>query len=69
MFCGKHCDKFPKLEVHGNTMLKADIINYLMDTVHESGKITYNINERRSTCYAAYAKIRAILEDIPLGKY
>ena len=66
---GKKCGKCPKFKVHGNKMHKADHIKYLGDTGHESGKASYNIIERRSKGYAAFAEIRAILEDVPLGKY
>ena len=50
-------------------MHKDSKIKYLGDTIHESGKVSYKIEERRSKGYAAFADIRAILEDVPLGKY
>ena len=64
---GKKCGRCPIL--HGNKMHKAEQIKYLGGTFHESGKNSYNIIERRSKGYAAFAEIRAILEDVPLRKY
>ena len=37
--------------------------------VFESGKVNINLIERRAKAYAIFAEIRAILEDVPLGKY
>ena len=39
------------------------------DSVHESGKICFNILERRAKGNRAFAEIRAIIKDVPLGKY
>ena len=50
-------------------MHQAQSLTYLGDTVHESGKISYNLLEGRAKAYAIFAKIRAILDDVPLGKY
>ena len=50
-------------------MHKASSFKYLGDTVHESGKNMINIIKRRAKAYAIFAEIRAILEDVPLGKY
>ena len=50
-------------------MHKAVSIKYLGDSVHESGKTRFNVLERRTKANAAFAEIRAILEDVPLGKY
>ena len=38
-------------------------------SVHENGKIRFNILERRAKGNRAFAEIRALLEDVPLGKY
>ena len=46
-------------------MHKETSIKYLGDTVHESG----NLTERRAKANAIFPEIRAILEDVPLGKY
>ena len=66
---GKQCGKCPTLKVHGQKMHKAESIKYLGDSVHESGKARFNILERRAKANGAFAEIRAILEDVPLGKY
>ena len=50
-------------------MEKAQSLKYLGEIVHESGKNNYNLLERRAKAYAIFAEIRAILEDVPLGKY
>ena len=50
-------------------MHKAESIKYLGDSVHESGKVKLNMMERRNKANAAFAEIRAILEDVPLGIY
>ena len=65
----KKCGECPQLKVHGKPMHKAESLMYLGETVHESGKNKYNLLERRAKAYAIFAEIRAILEDIPLGKY
>ena len=44
-------------------MQKGQSITYLGDTVHERGKLKYNIIERRAKAYAIFAEIRAILND------
>ena len=62
---GKKCGNCPTIKVHGQEMHKAKSIKYLGDTVHESGKVCFNIQERRSKANAAFAEIRAILEDVP----
>ena len=66
---GKHCRDCPQLKVHNKPMHKASSFKYLGDTVHKSGKNMINIIERRAKAYAIFAEIRAILEDVPLGKY
>ena len=66
---GKKCRKCPTLKVHGQKMHTAESIKYLGDSVHENGKVRFNILERRAKANGAFAEIRAILEDVPLGKY
>ena len=66
---GKKSGNCPKLKVHGKKMHQSESIKYLGDYIHESGKIRFNIMERRAKANGAFAEIRAILEDVPLGKY
>ena len=42
---------------------------YLGDIFPKSGKAKFNIIQRQNKAYAILAEIRAILEDVPLGKY
>ena len=41
----------------------------LGDLFHSSGKSRHNILERSTKAYAIFAEIKAILNDVPLGKY
>ena len=66
---GKPSGKCPQLKVHGQPMHQAHSLTYLGDSVHESGKIKYNLIERRAKAYAVFAEIRANLNDVPLGNY
>lgn len=42
---------------------------YLGDILHNSGKTKFNILERSAKAHAILAEIRAILTEVPLGKY
>ena len=66
---GKESKFCPDLKVHGQTMHKEESAKYLGDIFHKSGKAKFNIIERQNKAYAILAEIRAILEDVPLGKY
>ena len=66
---GKKCGDCPQLRVHDKKMHKASSLKYLGDTIYKSGKNFINIIERRAKAYAIFAEIRAILENVPLGKY
>ena len=61
--------KCNELKVHGEKMHNTDSAVYLGDMIHKSGKSKFNINERCIKGYAIMAEIRAILQDVPLGKY
>ena len=50
-------------------MHRENSTKYLGDIFHNSGKSRFNIIERSSKAYAILAEIRAILTDVPLGKY
>jgi hypothetical protein len=65
---GKH-SVCPDLRVHKEKMHKEDSATYLGDIIHKSGKLIHNINERCIKAYSILAEIRAILQDVPLGKY
>ena len=57
------------LKVHGEKMHQVESTKYLGDVIHESGKVAANIAERYVKAVASYSVIRAILQDIPLGKH
>ena len=57
------------LKVHGENMHQATSNKYLGDLIHKSGKIKENLNERCVKAVASFSVIRAILEDIPLGRH
>ena len=50
-------------------MHREEMTSYLGDILHESGKPKYNIIDRTAKAYAILAEIRAILADVPLGRY
>ena len=66
---GKDTKCCPQLKVHGEKMHVENSAKYLGDIFHKSGKAKFNIIERQNKAYAILAEIRAILEDVPLGKY
>ena len=59
----------PELKVHGKPMHREESTKYLGDIYHSSGKAKFNIHDRSARAYAVLAEIRAILTDVPLGKY
>ena len=66
---GKKSNSCPDLKVHGQKMHREESVKYLGDIVHKSGKSKENTSERVVKANAIVAEIRAILADIPLGKY
>ena len=50
-------------------MHRGESSKYLGDIFHNSGKSKYNIIDRSAKAYGILAEIRAILNDVPLGKY
>ena len=66
---GKSSKTCPELKVHGQKMHKEDEVKYLGDVIHKSGKAKSNVKERQVKANAIAAEIRAILSEIPLGKY
>ena len=55
--------------MHGEKIHHTESAVYLGEVIHKSGKARFNINERCIKAYAIMAEIRAILQDVPLGKY
>ena len=66
---GKVKEKCHELKAHGEKMHQVESAKYLGDIIHKSGKVTTNLAERRVKAAASSSIIRAILQDIPLGKY
>ena len=66
---GKSTENCYDLRVHGDIMHKADSSKYLGDIINKSGKVKENIADRVVKAVASFAIIRAILEDIPLGRH
>lgn len=66
---GKSQGACHELKIHGETMHQADSTKYLGDIIHKSGKVNENISNRYVKAVASLSIIRAILQDIPLGKY
>jgi len=66
---GKKSKTCPNLKVHGQKMHRVEKVKYLGDIVHQSGKTKENTKAREIKAHSIVAEIRAILSDIPLGKY
>ena len=66
---GRKSATCPDLKVHGEKMHKDDEVRYLGDIIHKSGKSKTNTKERVIKANAIAAEIKAILSEIPLGKY
>ena len=66
---GKKSGSCPEIKVYGDKMHREQSTKYLGDLLHESGKSKFTIIERTAKAYATLAEIRAILADVPLGKY
>ena len=62
----RHC---PDLKVHGEKMRRETSTTYLGDILHNSGKTKFNIIYRSAKAHAILAEIRAMLTEVPLGKY
>ena len=50
-------------------MHQGDSAKYLGDIIHKSGKLSAILADRHAKAVASLSVIRAILQDIPLGKY
>ena len=59
----------PELNVHENKMKNSSQEKYLGDLVDQSGSIKPTIKDRISKAWGIISEIKAILTEIPLGKY
>ena len=66
---GRKTGTCPDFKVHMESMHRVEKTKYLGDIIHSNGKSTPNIPERSAKAYAILSEIRAILTDVPLGKY
>ena len=66
---GKKTGGCPTLKVHDKIMHREESTKYLGDLFQSSDKVKHNLLERTSKAHAMLAEIRAILTDVPLGKY
>ena len=66
---GKVSMDCPDLKVHQSTMKSSNQERYLGDLVDSSGTIKATIQDRISKGYGIISEIKAILSEIPLGKY
>ena len=66
---GKKTGTCPDIKVHGETMHREESTDYLGDLFHASGKSKFNVIKRTAKAYAILAEIKAIITDIPLGRY
>ena len=66
---GKRQRPCKSLKVHEEKMINAENGKYLGDIVSSSGCVKQTVAERVSKGYGIVSEIKAILEEIPLGKY
>ena len=66
---GKKTKKCPESNIHMKTMHKEVETKYLGDIIHCNGKSKPNILARSAKAYVILSEIKAILSDVPLGKY
>ena len=62
-------DKCSEIKAHDAKIHQVDSAKYLGDIISKSGKLPENIAERRVKGVTSFSIVRAILEDIPLGRY
>ena len=66
---GKHTIECPELKVHEHRMKNSSQEKYLGDLLDQSGSIKPTIQDRVSKAWGIISEIKAILTEIPLGKY
>ena len=66
---GKRQRPCKSLKVHDGKMVSAENGKYLGDYVSSSGCVKQTVAERVSKGYGIVSEIKAIIEEIPLGKY
>ena len=66
---GKQSASCPELKVHEHAMKNSEREKYLGDFVDKSGKIKPTIDDRVAKGWGIVSEIKAILNELPLGKY
>ena len=66
---GKSKDACQELKVHESQMKNSDKEKYLGDFIDKSGKLKSTIEDRAGKGWGILSEIKAILNEVPLGKY
>ena len=66
---GKQVENCSELFIHESKMKNSNKEKYLGDYVDSSGKIKATIQDRISKGYGILSEIRAIINEVPLGRY
>ena len=66
---GKKTDECHKLKVHEETMKNSESEKYLGDFISSDGKLDATIHDRIRRAYSYLSEIRALLTDMPFGKW
>ena len=66
---GKVNEMCQELKVHETTMKNSEREKYLGDYIDKSGKIKATIDDRISKGWGILSEIKAIINEVPLGKY
>ena len=68
-YIGKCKDPCPELKVHEANMKDSEKEKYLGDYIDKTGKIKTTIDDRVGKGWGIVSEIRAIINEVPLGKY
>ena len=66
---GKNSDNCSELKVHQSIMKNSTREKYLGDYIDTTGKIKATLDDRIQKGYGILSEIRAIINEVPLGKY
>ena len=66
---GKGNEKCQELKIHETIMKNSEREKYLGDYIDKSGKIKATIDDRISKGWGILSEIKAIINEVPLGKY
>ena len=66
---GKQTSPCPELKIHASKMKDSTQEKYLGDIVNTTGNVKETVADRIAKGYGIVSEIRAILSEIPLGRY